>query len=104
MLSGGGDFRPQPLLRALAVDFVVIGDVAGGLAEALRKLGATLRGAPVEIPFRLDAATLKAAAHFTFATPLGSSSPRRLLISSDASARDSDQRSPNRSQSARAIA
>lgn len=41
------------------------------LAAALIELGATLRGAPSDIPFRLDAATLKAADHFTFSTKAG---------------------------------
>src|SRR5436309_11737771 len=36
------------------------------LAAALRKRGATLRGAPSDVPFRLDAASLKAGDHFTF--------------------------------------
>ena len=93
------EFDPAPLLAALAaagVDFVVIGGVAGGahgsayptfdldvayardranlkrLAGALRELGATLRGAPAELPFRLDAKTLESGSHFTFATAYGS--------------------------------
>jgi hypothetical protein len=93
------EFDPLPLLDALAaaaVDFVVIGGVAGAvhgssyptfdvdvaygrdranlvrLAEVLRELGATLRGAPAELPFKLDAETLEAGARFTFATRHGS--------------------------------
>jgi len=37
----------------------------------LGELGATLRGAPPDVPFRLDARTLKAGDHFTFATSAG---------------------------------
>lgn len=87
------------MFEALAkrgVDFVVVGGLAGmvlgssypsydldvayerspqnleRLAEALRELHATLRGAPADIPFLLDARTLKAGANFTFDTPYGS--------------------------------
>jgi hypothetical protein len=92
-------FDPVPALVALAeseVDFVVIGAVAGGahgssygtydldiayardpenlerIADALRRLKATLRGAPPDVPFLLDAKTLAAGANFTFTTSLGS--------------------------------
>ena len=41
------------------------------LAEALRALAARLRGAPPDVPFLLDPATLKAGDHFTFATEAG---------------------------------
>jgi hypothetical protein len=41
------------------------------LAAALRELHATLRGAPADLPFRLDALTLKAGDHFTFSTSAG---------------------------------
>ena len=41
------------------------------LASALRELGATLRGAPADLPFRLDGKTLAAGDHFTFSTRLG---------------------------------
>ena len=41
------------------------------LAAALQELGATLRGAPDDVPFRLDAATLRAGDHFTFSTDAG---------------------------------
>jgi hypothetical protein len=88
-----------PILSALAeggVDFVVVGGVAGGahgssyptydldvaygrddanldrLATVLTSLGARLRGAPADVPFILDARTLRAGANFTFATELGS--------------------------------
>ena len=91
-------FDPVPLIGALAsadVDFVVIGGVAGGsygsaygtfdvdvaysrdrenlarLAGVLRELGATLRGAPRDLPFQLDAKTLENGANFTFDTRFG---------------------------------
>ena len=41
------------------------------LAVALKELHATLRGAPADLPFRLDAKTLKAGNHFTFLTDAG---------------------------------
>jgi len=41
------------------------------LAAALEELGATARGAPSDVPFILDAATLKAGDHFTFSTSAG---------------------------------
>ena len=89
-------FDPVPMLTALAraaVDFVVIGGVAGGsygsaygtfdldvayarvrpnlerLADVLRGLDAHLRGAPDDLPFVLDARTLENGANFTFDTP-----------------------------------
>jgi hypothetical protein len=92
-------FDPVPLLAALAgagVDFVVIGGVAGGsygsayatgdldiayardrenletLAGVLADLGATLRGAPPDVPFLLDAKTLENGGNFTFLTRYGS--------------------------------
>jgi hypothetical protein len=91
-------FDPIGILRTLTrheVRFVVIGGLAGAirgspvitgdvdichardganlerLAEALRELGAHLRGAPEDVPFRLDAATPLAGDHFTFSTSLG---------------------------------
>jgi hypothetical protein len=91
-------FDPVGALQVLAahgVRFVVIGGFAGAirgspvitgdldlcyareednlhaLAAALQGLGATLRGAPEDVPFRLDARTLKAGDHFTFSTRLG---------------------------------
>ena len=91
-------FRPVSILHALLdrrVRFVLIGGLAGAirgspvitgdvdicyardrenlerLAEALRRLGAGLRGAPADVPFQLDAAALEAGDHFTFATELG---------------------------------
>ena len=92
-------FDPAPVLELFAqakVDFVVIGGVAGGahgssygtfdvdlaydtnaenlerIATVLRSIGATLRGAPPDLPFQLDARTLKAGGTFTFSTSLGS--------------------------------
>jgi hypothetical protein len=41
------------------------------LAEALTELGATLRGAPPDLPFQPDAKTLAAGDHFTFSTRVG---------------------------------
>lgn len=41
------------------------------LAEALRQLHPTLRGAPPDLPFRLDAQSLALGANFTFLTDLG---------------------------------
>jgi hypothetical protein len=91
-------FRPRTLLETLVahgVDFVLIGGLAGvvhgssyptydvdiayarqdenleRLAAALRELSATLRGAPADVPFVLEAETLRAGAHFTFSTPYG---------------------------------
>jgi hypothetical protein len=91
-------FRPVSILHALLdrrVRFVLIGGLAGAirgspvitgdidicyardrenldrLAETLRDLGARLRGAPTDVPFQLDASSLEAGDHFTFATELG---------------------------------
>ena len=85
-------FDPVPLIEALAsagVDFVVIGGVAGGmhgsaygtfdldvayargrpnlkrLAAVLAGLGATLRGAPANLPLRLDAKMIESGSRFT---------------------------------------
>ena len=41
------------------------------MAKALRKLHATLRGAPEDVPSLLDAKTLKTGDHFTFDTDAG---------------------------------
>jgi len=98
MLNAPVEFRPKPLLHALdkhEVNFVVVGGLAGmvlgssypsfdldvayerspenleRLAGALREVGATLRGAPSDLPYMLDAPTLKAGANFTFDTPYG---------------------------------
>ena len=93
------EFQPRPLLQTLArheVDFVLVGGLAGvargssyptydvdiayardpgnleRLAAALHELAATLRGAPPDVPFVLDAETLRQGAHFTFDTTFGS--------------------------------
>ena len=92
------EFNPGPLLQALKsheVDFVLIGGLAGiirgssyptydvdvayerstenfkRLAECLRELNATLRGAPKGLPFQVDARSLAAGQNFTFDTALG---------------------------------
>jgi hypothetical protein len=92
------EFRPRKLLETLVhhgVDFVLIGGMAGAargssyitldvdvayersranlecLANALRELEATVRGAPPDLPFLLDAQTLTNGANFTFDTPNG---------------------------------
>lgn len=95
----GKPLQPEPLLRALdrqAVDFVLVGGLAGlahgssyptfdldvaysrdrqnlrRLVEALREIGVTLRGAPADLPFQLEAETLANGANFTFETEFGS--------------------------------
>jgi transcriptional regulator with XRE-family HTH domain len=87
-----------PLLNALdrnEVEFVVIGGVAGlahgssyptydldiaylrdsrnleRMARALRDIGVTLRDAPRDLPFQIDAKTLAAGSNFTFVTEFG---------------------------------
>jgi hypothetical protein len=92
-------FDPLMALRTLTehrVRFVLIGGYAGALrgspvitgdvdvcyarddenlqrlAASLEALGARLRGAPPDVPFRLDAATVRAGDHFTFTTTAGS--------------------------------
>lgn len=42
------------------------------LAAALQELGAKLRGAPPDVPFQLDAQSIKNGDHFTFNTSAGS--------------------------------
>lgn len=93
-----GEFEPRALLRVLMrheLDFVLIGGLAASitgsayatddtdiayardrpnlerLAAALRELGASLRGAPADIPFLLDADTLEQGLNFTFDTQFG---------------------------------
>ncbi len=87
------------LLQALSrngVDFVIIGGMAGlahgsayptfdldisyardqanleRMVAALEEVGVTLRGAPADLPFQLDARTLANGANFTFDSPHGS--------------------------------
>lgn len=91
-------FEPLRVLRTLdefGVRFVVIGGIAASahgsasitqdldvcyardpgnlsrLADALRHLDARLRGAPDDLPFRLDAKTLQMGDAFTFSTSAG---------------------------------
>jgi hypothetical protein len=91
-------FDPIPIFQLLTrhhVRFVLIGGFAGrlwgsntitndldicyardrpnleALAAALREVGATLRGAPKDVPFLLNALTLERGDHFTFETRLG---------------------------------
>ncbi len=98
-MPGPEGFHPRPILETLVahgVDFVLIGGMAGiargssfpsydidiayargrdnleRLAEALDELKATLRGAPPDVPFQLDAKSLENGANFTFDTPYGS--------------------------------
>jgi hypothetical protein len=94
----GPQLRLAELMAALdrhAVDFIVIGGIAGILhgsayptydfdvlyardhqnlermAGALKELKVTLRGAPADLPFQPDAPTLAAGCNFTFDTELG---------------------------------
>jgi hypothetical protein len=99
--SAGDDEAPPRIVRALqaltahGVHFVLIGGYAAiahgspmptrdvdvcyarddenleRLAAALRELRATLRGAPPDLPFQLDAKALKEGDHFTFSTLAG---------------------------------
>ena len=95
----GSSLRLQPLLELLnrhAVDFIVIGGIAGivhgsahptfdfdvvyardeqnleRMAAALVELGVTLRGAPADVPFQIDARSLAAGCNFTFDSEYGS--------------------------------
>lgn len=116
-------FDPLKTLRTLIdhrVRFVLIGGYAGALRgspiitgdvdicharddENLHRLGAALqalesrlRGAPPDVPFQLDAATLRAGDHFTFTTTagsldcLGSPAGTEGFTDLDASATDED--------------
>ena len=91
-------YDPEPILRVLVrqgVRFVVIGGIAGtlqgstsitydldicysreagnlrSLAAALQELGARLRGVDAEVPFKLDARSLRSGLNFTFTTTFG---------------------------------
>ncbi len=97
-MSAADQFDPLPLIEALSdaeVDFVLIGGLAGiahgsayptydvdvmyardgenleRLATVLRDLRATLRGAPSDLPFQLEARTLEEGGNFTFDTRNG---------------------------------
>lgn len=83
------------VLNRRAVDFIVIGGIAGiihgsshptydfdilyarddpnleRLAAALREIHVTLRNAPADLPFQVDARTLAAGSNFTFDSDLG---------------------------------
>lgn len=92
------EFRPERLLQELATDnvqYIVIGGVAGrilgspvvtmdldvcyardrpnlvALAKTLGRVHARLRGASPDVPFRLDAETLRMGDSFTFVTDFG---------------------------------
>ncbi len=94
-----GDFDPLLALRVLLkhdARFVVIGGIAGrawgspaitndvdicyerqrdnydALVRALKELKASLRGAPEDLPFQLDARTIELGDSFTFKTTAGS--------------------------------
>jgi hypothetical protein len=97
-MERAADFQPEQVIRLLGrhrVQYVLIGGLAAvthgapivtqdidvcqartpqnleRLAAALRKVGATLRGADAALPFRLDALTLAKGDAFTFTTDLG---------------------------------
>lgn len=74
VLIGGyaGSLRGSPIITG-DVDICYARDDVNleRLAEALRSLGARLRGAPEDAPFQLEAKAIKAGDHFTFATTAG---------------------------------
>lgn len=97
-MSDDDRYDPGPAIEALAdagIDFVLIGGLAGiahgsayatydldimyardranleRLTDVLKELKATLRGAPPDLPFLLDADTLDEGGNFTFDTPHG---------------------------------
>lgn len=97
-MTEASSYSPRPALRTLVehgVDFIVVGGVAAGLlgspmvtfdvdicyarddqnlerlASALQALHARLRGVDDDVPFLLDAQTLKAGDCFTFVTDAG---------------------------------
>jgi hypothetical protein len=98
-LDLGPSLKIRDLLEVLdrhAVDFIVIGGIAGiihgsayptydfdllyarddgnldRMAAALRDLHVTLRNAPPDLPFQVDARTLAAGSNYTFESELGS--------------------------------
>lgn len=97
-MSADEPYDPGPAIEALAdagIDFVLIGGLAGiahgsayptydldvmyardranleRIASFLREIGATLRGAPADLPLQLDADMLEEGGNFTFSTPYG---------------------------------
>jgi hypothetical protein len=97
-VAASAEFQPEPVIRLLGrheVGYVLIGALAGivqgspfitqdidicyerdpdnleRLAAALTEVHATLRGAEPDLPFRLDAETLRRGDSFTFETTLG---------------------------------
>jgi len=69
----GGRLRGSPTVTGdLDVCYARDEENLERLAQALRELNATLRGAPEDVPFQLDSRTLVAGDHFTFATDAGS--------------------------------
>jgi len=74
VLIGGfaGALRGSPLITGdLDICYARDAENLESLASTLRSLEARLRGAPPDVPFQLDARTLKAGDHFTFATSVG---------------------------------
>jgi hypothetical protein len=98
-LDLGPSLKIRDLLEVLdrhAVDYIVIGGIAGiihgsayptydfdllyardernleRMAAALRDLRVTLRNAPTDLPFQIDARTLAAGSNFTFESEFGS--------------------------------
>lgn len=74
VLIGGfaGALRGSPIITG-DVDICYARDEENlqRLAAALQALGSRLRGAPPDVPFQLDAATLRAGDQFTFTTTAG---------------------------------
>jgi hypothetical protein len=69
----GGRLRGSPTVTGdLDVCYARDEENLDRLASALGELHATLRGAPEDVAFQLDARTLAAGDHFTFATDAGS--------------------------------
>lgn len=74
VLIGGyaGAIRGSPLITGdIGVCYARDEENLERLAAALEELEATLRGAPPDVPFPLDARTLRAGDHFTFSTNAG---------------------------------
>src|SRR4029450_629978 len=63
--------RPPVSTGVLDICYARDDDNLERLADALRSLDAHLRGAPPDVPFLLDARTLRAGDHFTFSTSVG---------------------------------